>query len=82
MGSEMCIRDRPATARHLGRTLAAAQLQATGQAASPHFMSTGDVLPLQAMVAALLGEAPMAQRVDIGEAPIAPIEASLASQPE
>lgn len=71
-----------AVARHLSRTLAAAQLQATGQAASPRFMSTGDVLPLQAMVAALLGEAPMAQHVDIGDAPITPVVVSLASQPE
>jgi glutamate racemase len=45
-------------------------------------MSTGDVLPLQAMVAALLGEAPMAQRVDIGDAPLSPVAVSLASQPE
>ncbi|MGF2506398.1 glutamate racemase, partial [Ralstonia pseudosolanacearum] len=36
-------------------------------AASPRFLSTADVLPLQAMVAALLGEAPMAQRIDIGD---------------
>lgn len=56
-----------AVARHLGRTLAAAHLQATGAAASPRFLSTADVLPLQAMVAALLGEAPMAQRIDIGD---------------
>ena len=52
-----------AVARHLGRTLVAAQLQADGPAASPRFMTTGDVLPLQAMVAALLGEAPMASQV-------------------
>jgi glutamate racemase len=71
-----------AVARHLGRTLAAAGLQASGQAATPCFMSTGDVLPLQAMVAALLGEAPMAQRVDIGDAPLSPVAVSLASQPE
>ncbi|CAJ0706063.1 glutamate racemase [Ralstonia holmesii] len=71
-----------AVARHLGRTLAAAGLQASGQAASPRFMSTGDVLPLQAMVAALLGEAPMAQRVDIGDAPLSPAVTSLAYQPE
>jgi glutamate racemase len=71
-----------AVARHLGRTLAAAQLQATGNAASPRFMSTGDVLPLQAMVAALLGEAPMAQHVDIGDAPLTPAATALASQAE
>ncbi|CBJ50834.1 glutamate racemase [Ralstonia solanacearum] len=62
-----------AVARHLGRTLAAAQLQATSAAASPRFLSTADVLPLQAMVAALLGEAPMAQRVDIGDATVPPL---------
>ncbi|AXV81280.1 glutamate racemase [Ralstonia solanacearum] len=62
-----------AVARHLGRTLAAAQLQATSAAASPRFLSTADVLPLQAMVAALLGEAPMAQRVDIGNATVPPL---------
>lgn len=56
-----------AVARHLGRTLLAAQLQADGPAASPRFMTTGDVLPLQAMVAALLGEAPMASQVLIGD---------------
>ena len=71
-----------AVARHLGRTLAAAGLQAADPAASPRFMSTGDVLPLQAMVAALLGEAPMAQRVDIGDAPLAPAATSLASPAE
>ncbi|CAJ0734516.1 Glutamate racemase [Ralstonia mannitolilytica] len=71
-----------AVARHLGRTLAAAGLHASGRAASPRFMSTGDVLPLQAMVAALLGEAPMAQRVDIGDAPLTPAATSLASQAE
>ncbi|CAH0439470.1 glutamate racemase [Ralstonia pseudosolanacearum] len=62
-----------AVARHLGRTLAAAHLQATGAAASPRFLSTADVLPLQAMVAALLGEAPMAQRIDIGDTAIPPL---------
>ncbi|MHA6845669.1 glutamate racemase [Ralstonia syzygii] len=62
-----------AVARHLGRTLAATQLQATSAAASPRFLSTADVLPLQAMVAALLGEAPMAQRVDIGDATVPPL---------
>lgn len=66
-----------AVARHLGRTLAAAHLQAAGAAASPRFLSTGDVLPLQAMVAALLGEAPMAQRVDIGDAAIPPLASHL-----
>lgn len=67
-----------AVARHLGRTLAAAQLQATGDAASPRYLSTGDVLPLQAMVAALLGEAPVAQRVDIGNAAL--VSPAFASQ--
>lgn len=62
-----------AVARHLGRTLAAAHLQATGAAASPRFLSTADVLPLQAMVAALLGEAPMAQRIDIGDTAVPPL---------
>ncbi|CAH0446266.1 glutamate racemase [Ralstonia syzygii] len=62
-----------AVARHLGRTLAATQLQATSAAASPRFLSTADVLPLQAMVAALLDEAPMAQRVDIGDATVPPL---------
>ncbi|CBJ37623.1 Glutamate racemase [Ralstonia solanacearum CMR15] len=62
-----------AVARHLGRTLAAAHLQATGAAASPRFLSTADVLPLQAMVAALLGESPMAQRIDIGDAAVPPL---------
>ncbi|MHA6881910.1 glutamate racemase [Ralstonia pseudosolanacearum] len=62
-----------AVARHLGRTLAAAHLQATGAAASPRFLSTADVLPLQAMVAALLGEAPMAQHIDIGDTAIPPL---------
>lgn len=56
-----------AVARHLGRTLVATQLQATGQAAPPRFLSTGDVLPLQAMVTALLGEAPVASHVLIGD---------------
>ena len=67
-----------AVARHLGRTLAAAQLQATGDAASPRYLSTGDVLPLQGMVAALLGEAPVAQRVDIGNAAL--VSPAFASQ--
>ncbi|MHA6907290.1 glutamate racemase [Ralstonia pseudosolanacearum] len=62
-----------AVARHLGRTLAAAHLQATGAAASPRFLSTADVLPLQAMVAALLGEAPMAQRIGIGDTAVPPL---------
>ncbi|MGR0114141.1 glutamate racemase [Ralstonia pseudosolanacearum] len=62
-----------AVARHLGRTLAAAHLQATGASASPRFLSTADVLPLQAMVAALLGEAPMAQRIDIGDTAVPPL---------
>ncbi|QOK91449.1 glutamate racemase [Ralstonia pseudosolanacearum] len=62
-----------AVARHLGRTLAAAHLQATGAAASPRFLSTADVLPLQAMVAALLGEAPMAQHIDIGDTAVPPL---------
>ncbi|AXW14797.1 glutamate racemase [Ralstonia pseudosolanacearum] len=62
-----------AVARHLGRTLAAAHLQATGAAASPRFLSTADVLPLQAMVTALLGEAPMAQRIDIGDTAVPPL---------
>ncbi|MEQ6348884.1 glutamate racemase [Ralstonia pseudosolanacearum] len=62
-----------AVARHLGRTLAAAHLPATGAAASPRFLSTADVLPLQAMVAALLGEAPMAQRIDIGDTAVPPL---------
>ncbi len=65
-----------AVARHLGRAggRAPAGRGCRRLAALPEH---GDVLPLQAMVAALLGEAPMAQRVDIGDAAIPPLASHL-----